>query len=199
MTPSELRVQFLDFCGPERSRKFARSLFKLSDEPVRFDRLRYWQEMLWAQFLARCPDAPTDVNEIGSCLHWCDLHNAPLIAGPGHQPIDLRHSASFDSARQDEFPHGYGWLGYHCNTCRTSCIEWIEAHPSECRMLQYRIHDADWVTMHKDDPEFQKTCRDAYLPWDEIRPGDEIWMIDSGRGSPGMALVRRGQIVPIID
>lgn len=137
MTPNELRVQFLDFCGPERFRKFARSLFKLSDDALRFDRLRYWQELLWAQFLARCPDAPKDVNEIGSYLHWCDLHNAPFIAGPGHQPIDLRRSDAFDFERQSEFPHGYGGVGHHCFDCRTKCIEWIDAHPSECRMLQY--------------------------------------------------------------
>ncbi len=85
MTPNELRVQFLSFCGPEKFRKFAQSLVKLSDEPVRFDRLRYWQEILWAHFREQCPDAPENVNEIGSSLHWCDLHDASLIAGTGHQ------------------------------------------------------------------------------------------------------------------
>jgi hypothetical protein len=199
MTPTELRVQFLDFCGPTKFRKFARSLVKLSDEPVRFDRLRFWQELLWAQFVGRCPDAPKAVNDIGSCLHWCDLHDASLVVGPGHQPIDLRHSDSFDSACENQFPHGYGWLGYHCSACRTSCIAWIDVHPAECSMLQYRIYDANWVTMHRSDPDFLKTCRDAYLPWDEICPGDEIWMIDTGRDSPGMGLVRNGRIVPIMD
>ncbi len=42
-------------------------------------------------------------------------------------------------------------------------------------------------------------CRDAYIPWDEIRLGDEIWAVDYGRESTGIALVRNGQIVPIID
>jgi len=199
MTPSELRTQFLDFCGPPKFRKFARSLVKLSDEPMAFDRLRYWQELLWSQFVSRVPESPTDATEIGSCLHWCDLHNTQLVVGAGHQPTDLRRSDAFDSARENEFPHGYGWLNYHCPECRTSCINWIEAHPSECRMLQYRIHDGNWVTMHKEEPEFRKTCRDAHLPWDEIRAGDEIWMIDTGRGHTGMALVRDGQIVPIVD
>jgi hypothetical protein len=199
MTPSELRIQFLDFCGPETFRKFARSLFKLSDEPLRFDRLRYWQELLWAKFLQRCPDAFQDVNEIGSCLHWCDLHDSPLVAGPGHQPIDLRRSDAFDIARKTLFPHGYGGVGHHCPRCRTACIDWIDVHPTECRMLQYRIHDANWVTMHKHESDFQKICRDAYIPWDEIRLGDEIWAVDYGRESTGIALVRNGQIVPIID
>ena len=199
MTPNELRVRFLDFCGPEKFRKFARSLFRLSDEPLSFDRLRYWQELLWARFLTQCPDAPRDVNEIGSCLHWCDLHDAPLVAGPGHQAIDFRHSDAFGLANQTEFPHGYGWLGRHCPKCRAACIGWIAAHQSECRMLQYRIHDANWVILHKEDSDFQKTCRDSYLPLEEIRAGDEIWMIDTGRGYAGMAIVRNGQIVPIID
>ncbi len=66
-------------------------------------------------------------------------------------------------------------------------------------MLQYRIHDANWVTMHKDDPEFRKSCRDAYLPWDEIRAGDEIWMIDNGKDDARIALVRDGWIVRMID
>ena len=123
----------------------------------------------------------------------------PLVTRAGHQPTDLRHSDSFDSAREKEFPHGYGWLGHHCPVCRASCIKWIDTHPTECRMLQYRIHDANWVTMHKNDPDFQKTCRDAYIPWDEICPGDEVWMIDTGRGSIGIALVRNGVIVPIVD
>lgn len=149
MTPNELRVMFLEFCGPEKFRKFARSLFRLPDEPLRFDRLRYWQELLWARFLTQCPDAPENVNEIGTCLQWCDLHDAPLVAGPGHQAIDLRHSDALELAHQTEFPHGYGWLGHHCPKCRTACIDWIAANQSECRMLQYRIHDANWVTMHK--------------------------------------------------
>ncbi len=199
MTPSDLRVRFLDFCGPVKFRKFARSLVKLSDEPVRFDRLRYWQEMLWARFIARYPDAPSDVNDIGPCLHWCDVHDAPLLVGSGHQPVDLRHSESFTRARESEFPHGYGWLGYHCPACRTACIQWIDSHPAECRMLQYRIYNAGWVVVHRDDPDFQKTCRDGYIPWDEISPGDEIWAIDTGRGFSGIGPVRNGRLVPIMD
>ncbi len=199
MTRNELRVQFLSFCGPEKFRKFAQSLVKLSDEPVRFDRLRYWQEILWAHFSEQCPDAPENVNEIGSFLHWCDLHDATLIAGPGHQPIDLRRSDAFDHARKSMFPHGYGWSVYHCPECRTTCIKWIQEHPSDCRMLQYRIHDATWVTMHKDDPDFQRTCREKCLPWDEILAGDEIWMVDNGKDDARIALVRDGWIVPIID
>jgi hypothetical protein len=199
MTPSELRAQFLNFCGPTKFRKFARSLVELSDEHGKFDRLRYWQELLWARFLSLCPDAPNDVNDIGRCFHWCDLHDEPLVIGSGYQPVDLRRSTAFDRAHEDEFPHGYGWLGHHCPACRTSCIQWINAHPTECHMLQYRIHDAEWVAIHKGDREFQDNCRSACIPWHEICPGDEIWAINTGRGSDSIGLVREGRIVPIID
>lgn len=199
MTPSELRFQFLEFSGRERFRRFVRSLYKRSSDPVSFDRLKYWQEVLWARFITSFPDAPTDVNEIGSCLHWCDLHNTSLVAGAGHQPIDLRHSELFDTAEVAEFPHGCGWLTHHCPACRTSCIRWISDHPIECRILQYRIHDPEWVTMHKNDPDFRQMCRDRNLPWNEILPGDEIWAIDTGRGSPGIGLVRDGCVVPLLD
>lgn len=199
MTPGELRAQFLAFCGPSRFRKFARSLVKLSDNPATFDRLRFWQEKLWEQFVVRCRDAPTDVNEIGSCLHWCDLHDTTLVAGPGHQPTDLRYSVLFEAARDSEFPHGYGWLGHHCPACRNGCMAWINANPNECRMLQYLIHDANWVSLHRSDQEFKELCRKEFMPWDEICPGDEIWMIDTGRGTLHPTLVRNGRIVPIMD
>ena len=199
MTPGELRTQFLAFCGPSRFRKFARSLFKLSDNPVTFSRLRFWQERLWEQFAERFRAAPTDVNEIGSCLHWCDLHDTALVAGPGHQPIDLRYSKLYEAACASEFPHGYGWLAHHCPNCRIACIAWINAHPTECRMLKYVIYDANWVASHRNDQDFKELCRNEFMPWDEICPGDEIWMIDTGRGPLHPALVRHGRIVSITD
>ena len=198
MTPDELRAQFLTFCGPSRFRKFARSLSRKSDNPLRFDRLRFWQERLWEQFVVACPAAPTDVQEIGVCLEWCDLHDTPLVAGPGHQPIDLRHSSHFDDARDSEFPHGYGWLGHYCPRCRDACIAWIDEHPSECRMLLHVIHDADWVGLHRMDDEFRDFCKKHYMPWDELCPGDEVWMVDSGRGVYP-AIVRDGRVVHIMD
>jgi hypothetical protein len=199
MTPGEVRAQFLAFCGTQRFRKFAASLFRRSDIPATFERLRFWQETLWEQFVLRCPDAPTDVNEIGLCVHWCDLHDNALEAGSGHQPRDLRYSTLFEAAREREFPHGYGWLGHHCPACKAACIAWINSHPSECRMLQHLMRSATWVSLHRNDPEFRKLCQNEFLPWDEIIPGDEVWMIDTGRGPPRPALVREGFVVPLAD
>jgi hypothetical protein len=199
MLANELRSEFLRFCGTSLFRKFATSLVKLSDEPLRFDRLRYWQEVLWSKFLTHCHLAPLDVNEIGSILHWCDLHDGNLVLGTGYQPVDLRYSDLFEQARTDTFPHGCGWLRYHCPACRTCCEQWVVGHPAECRMLQHRVFDADWLTRFKDDHTFRSTLRNAYIPLDEILPGDEIWSFDSGRGSNGIALVRNGRIVPIMD
>jgi len=202
MTPDEVRSAFLQFCGASQCRKFAHSLVKLPDAPdaeIKFDRLRYWQETLWAKFLLEFPDAPIAVDTIGSCLHWCDVHDQSLVMGAGHQPVDLRRSDSFNMARKNEFPFGYGWLGHHCPECRNSCIEWIASHPDQCRMLQYLVHDAAWVASHRKDQEFLNACRDAYIPVDEMREGDEIWMINTGRGPDSLALVRDGTIVPIVD
>ena len=199
MTPDEVRSAFLGFCGPTRCRKFARKLRKLPDAETKFDRLRYWQEILWEKFVAEFPDAPNDVDAIGSCLHWCDLHSQSLVTGAGHQPIDLRRSDSFDMACENEFPFGFGWLVHHCPECRKSCIKWIASHPNECRMLQHRVHDAAWVTMHRSNQSFLNTCRDSYIPADTIRDGDEIWMINTGRGPNELALVRDGTIVRIVD
>jgi hypothetical protein len=199
MTPEELRAKFLAFCGPSRFRKFASSLYRQSDNSSQFKRLLFWQERLWERFALACPTAPTDVQEIGSCLEWCDLHETPLVAGPGHQPIDLRYSKLCEVAKESKFPHGYGWLGHHCPACRDACIAWINANPSECRMPLHVIHDADWVALHRMDHAFKEYCKQNYMPWDDICPGDEVWMIDTGEGPTHPALVRDGRIVPIMD
>jgi len=199
MIPANVRNEFLRFCGPRQFRKFARSLVKLSEHPPTFDRLRYWQDSLWCKFHARFPDSPVAVNDIGTCLHWCHLHDTALIAGAGHQPVDLRRSQSFALACDEGFPHGYGWLVYHCSSCRASCIDWIARHPDECRMLRGRVHDAEWVAMHRHDLDFLSVCRDACIPVTEIRDGDEIWTINTGLGPDSLALVRNGIIVPLLD
>ena len=199
MSPDEVRLAFRDFCGPAQARKFARSLVKTCDADATFDRLRYWQEILWAKFLVEFPEAPSSVDVIGSCLHWCDVHNQSLIKGSGHQQADLRRADSFELARENEFPFGFGWLVYHCPECNSACIGWIAAHPTECRMLQHRVYDAERVKEHRANQTFLTTLRDAFIPVDEIQDGDEIWTINTGRGADSLALVRDGTIIYLVD
>ncbi len=193
MLTTELRQRFLGFCGKSRFRKFVTALTKRCDEPSQYDRLKFWQETLWNEFLRECDSAPTDVNVIGMALHWCDLHNESLVTGPGYQPNDLKHSLAFDNARAESFPHGFGWLHYHCPQCKKACSDWVLSHAEECSMLQRKIVWEEWLAAYKDNEQFTQAVRAGMIAIEDFMPGDEIWEWDNGRGQTGLSIVRDGQ------
>jgi hypothetical protein len=71
MDIAAFREAFAAFLGGDRYRKFVGQLHWSG-------RLRYWQEVVWGQFVAAHPEFSCGVEELRQALRICELHGCEL-------------------------------------------------------------------------------------------------------------------------
>jgi hypothetical protein len=118
--------------GDERYRTFVRQLAKS-------DRMRYWQEQAWAEFVRAHPEFAADVAELRTALRICELHGDELLPDTVLVTDGCADWARpFVEARNRLFPHAACWPVYtegapiedvgsnvwYCPACRKALAEW---------------------------------------------------------------------------
>jgi hypothetical protein len=212
MHAADVRVSFRDFAGQERYRRFVRTLNR---ECRRKQRLFFWQEELWRQFVASTPGAPTDEATIMNTFRICDVHGCDLEALPctdlSPRPDEIRHTAEFDEAHKALFPLAAGgelvciqcrserqrWIADNLDLCRIlRCVTTYEAY---CRRHFEMLTDQTAIAELKKQAEAEIKKRSAEIAA-QMQPGDELWEWDGGgwhqlAGRSGLAIVRGGKII----
>jgi hypothetical protein len=200
MDARELRLKFRDFAGPDRYRKFVRSINRACRCKRR---LLFWQERLWDEFLTETPVARSS-GDIFAAFGACDVHDCIL-----HEPhIDdglpvIRDTPDADDAIENAFPFARDGDRI-CSDCRIAYVRWVREHDDLCRILRCRTtYEAFCTRRFGEDivqslfPKIQERSREIAA---QMEPGDEMWEWDCGgwhrfSGTAGIAVVRAGQIV----
>jgi hypothetical protein len=133
-----VRGAFRSFAGDQQFQAFVRAL---NIAPVSLKRLRYWQQDLWAAFVALHPTLPADFGEVREAFRICEIHGCRLHRDAVHAPagqIQSRETQSPDHPFSDELPgiqdcpySGWGVVPLEWEGCGTRLMEiW---YCPECR------------------------------------------------------------------
>jgi hypothetical protein len=205
----DLRKAFRKFAGEARFSKFVRAI---SQTCPRKERLLFWQEQLWREFVETTQDVPTGQDQILRAFRICDIHDCELGRAPGNDPLpEIRQTQEYAQASETLFPLATSryWV---CATCRAQRQRWISDHAELCRILRRKTtYEAycdrllDGITGPKEreaakraaKPRIQERAAEIAA---QMRPGDELWEWDGGgwhcfTGRGGVAIVRAGEVV----
>jgi hypothetical protein len=138
MDETAVLAAFRSFAGDQQFRTFVRDL---NIAPLSLKRLRYWQEDLWAEFVALHPAVPADFGTVREAFRVCEVHDCQLLRDVVHAPagqIQSRETHSPDHPFPDELPgirdcpySGWGVDPFEWQGCGTQLMEiW---YCPECR------------------------------------------------------------------
>lgn len=209
MNSAELRASFRDFTGPDRYRKFMRTL---NWRCRRKGRLFFWQEELWGEFVAAVPEAPVVEKIIFEVFCICDVHGEDLRTPPADDsPSETRDTPEYNHAFDMLFPFATG-RELVCHQCQARRQQWILENLDLCRILRCqttyeaycdRLLDGLIDQTAKDRLKLEAKDRIKKRAAEitaQMQPGDELWEWDGGgwhrfAGRGGIAIVRGGNIV----
>jgi hypothetical protein len=154
MDRADLRQALTAFLGPERFRKFM-------DHLRSAERLRVWQEDVWARFTLLHPEFVVGFDELQAALRICELHGCELKSGAvGVFRGCKDHTNRYIEVRNQLFPHaasevsaeGASFAGnevrvWYCPDCRVAEASWKEG-------LQPMVTIADLLARREQFPLF---------------------------------------------
>ena len=202
MDTADLRLRFRNFAGPDRYRKFVRSINRVSRAK---GRLLFWQEQLWGDFVSSGARAGLFSDPIAICA-VCDVHDCSLEATRnGYSPSDIRDTPEADDAIDQLFPYAIGG-DQICRQCLSARARWIAEHQDLCQILRCQTTYEEFCIRHlgtvpdMEESLLQKIKERSQEIAANMEPGDELWEWDEGgwhhlAGRAGVAVVRAGQIV----
>jgi hypothetical protein len=209
MDINEVRVAFREFAGEVRFRKFVRAV---SQRCHRKERLFFWQEQLWGNFVCTVPRAARCPDEILRAFRICDVHGCELEPTPTNDALaEIRDTPEYGQALETLFPLAAGRY-FVCPRCRFERQQWISEHDELCRILRRQTTYEAFCELLLDgiaDLKERECMKKEAKPRIEsiaaeiaaqMQPGDELWEWDAGgwhslSGRAGVAIVRAGKIV----
>ena len=110
MERSAIREAFRNFAGEPRYRKFVHALNTRCS-----DRLLFWQEKLWREFVGRNPTADLQFDALRKAFHVCEVHGCELASVANSDLPDTRRL----TPNRSPFPNVQ-----NCLMCRQGEREW---------------------------------------------------------------------------
>ncbi|MBX9653490.1 hypothetical protein K2Y11_07695 [bacterium] len=198
---TDLRLLFRRFAGTERYVRFVRAINRLNDK----NRLRFWQQDLWNDFVVANSISPRTTDEIVSLLSVCYVHEIPLLHTTTISTTPaIRSTPEYESAEFNLFPYAIN-DGLLCLECRDSRKRWIEDNDELCRILRCKTTYEEYCVRQLAEsactPDFRAKIKTRSAEIAALMlPGDELWEWDAGgwhrlAGNGGVAIVRDGQII----
>jgi hypothetical protein len=146
MDETTVRRAFRSFAGDHQFHAFVRAL---NIAPLSLKRLRYWQQDLWAAFVALHPALPADFGEVREAFRVCEVHDCHMLRDAVHAPagqIQNRETQSPDHRFPAELPgiqdcpyDGWGVDPLECEGCGTRLMEiW---YCPECRKKRAALEE----------------------------------------------------------
>jgi hypothetical protein len=144
MDDAVFRQALRSFLGPERYQKFVKHLSY-------GQRMRYWQEKAWGQFLCARPESAISVEELRRVLRICWVHEVELVAEALTVVSGLRDLTGYylrtysdvcPCAQSTALLWGEGCPLPPCSVVTSYCPEcrqvYEAAHPGTRRLIDWR-------------------------------------------------------------
>ncbi len=99
----EIRSRFKQFAGEKQFTKFIAALHK---NTLLHERLRFWQEVLWGEFVEKNPDCQLSHTRICTTFRICELHFEELL--PKYVPVlegCVDYAPDYERDQIQLFPH----------------------------------------------------------------------------------------------
>lgn len=74
-TPTDIRTRFREFAGEEKYKDFLVQIHRFARHR---ERLRFWQQALWKEFVTDNPDCEMTHEELCAVFNVCELHGLEL-------------------------------------------------------------------------------------------------------------------------
>ncbi len=110
MDRSAIREAFREFAGEPRFRRFMHALNTRCS-----DRLLFWQEKLWREFVVQNPAADLQFDALRKAFHFCEIHGCELASETSSNLTDTQPL----TPNRSPFPNVR-----NCRMCRQGELEW---------------------------------------------------------------------------